>query len=543
MILRLAEMSVVYEGSGAKAKISIMKSYPLTNSSVRARTQSVSRRASVSQSVSRPKPPRFLPSIPRTPSAVSRPSTPSTPRPQVDVAKFKSWAEAAINTQQEEIDRISGSVVRIEKNMLLFKDFMEEIRAELAFARRDEDQKTGEISVVRGELANLRQQISSNPRPVSRGSFELSKRSLDVIAKDVQLVSHKVDEVDILKEELEQLKAQLRTLQSAAKGTNILKETAFTSTKETEITHPDETATATDHIKDRLSLRGTRSRRKRNHDEVHEHGINSQVEQPERPVKKRRTRNMPTTANKDFSAEDSFVARDQQKNSRSRMVVEIPSSKKVSLGVMPGHDEVGEFNYVEEEVDDDYQPPGPVTIIAALTHHRAPGESGEREITSLSNGTILPLSERLLHSNKVLEPDHRMLAKNISPSRSRAANGLLLSKDGKVDRRSLRFLRDQENRVLSPSSFLPTAPMIEAQVAAAQQNSDSFASHVLPSIEQADSALDPPSLPQLWPGSLSGSVILRDQKPFKCDSCKNRYTSRGGLRYVGAFLSLVRKQN
>jgi hypothetical protein len=123
--------------------------------------------------------------------------------PQVDVAKFKSWAEAAINTQQEDIGRLSRSVDRIERDMRLFKDFMEEVRTELASNRQLQEQESGEgLASVSAELDALRQQVNSNPRPVSRGSFEISNRSLDIIAKDVQLVGRKVDEIDELKREL-----------------------------------------------------------------------------------------------------------------------------------------------------------------------------------------------------------------------------------------------------------------------------------------------------------------------------------------------------
>jgi hypothetical protein len=197
LILRLVEMSVISEGSGAKAKISLMKSYPLTSSSVRARTQSVARRTST------PKPPRLLPNISRTPAAISRHSTPAMTPPQVDVTIFKSLAESAINTQKQDIDRLSGSVDRIERDMQVLRNFMEETRTELASNRHLQDNKTEEgLANVRGGLDTLRKQVNSEPRPVSREIFELSNRSLDTIAQDVQLVSQKVDEVDGLKREL-----------------------------------------------------------------------------------------------------------------------------------------------------------------------------------------------------------------------------------------------------------------------------------------------------------------------------------------------------
>ena len=197
-------MTLVSESSGAKAKISIMKTYPLTNFSIRARSQSISRRASsISRATPRPKPPRLLPGVSRTPSNVSRQGTPTNTIPQVDVTKLKSWAEATIQSQQHDIDRISGSVDRIECDMRLFKDFMEEVRAELASNRHIQAEREKEtVATVRGDLDTLRQQLNSNPRPVSRGSFETSNRRLDIMAKDLLQVGRKVDEIDDIKTEL-----------------------------------------------------------------------------------------------------------------------------------------------------------------------------------------------------------------------------------------------------------------------------------------------------------------------------------------------------
>jgi peptidoglycan hydrolase CwlO-like protein len=123
--------------------------------------------------------------------------------PQVDVTIFKSWAETAINAQKQDIDRLSGSVDRIERDMQILRNFMEETRTELASNRHLQNNKTEEgLANVHGELDTLRQQVNAEPRPVSRENFELSNRSLDIIAQDVQLVSRKVDEVDELKREL-----------------------------------------------------------------------------------------------------------------------------------------------------------------------------------------------------------------------------------------------------------------------------------------------------------------------------------------------------
>jgi hypothetical protein len=509
MILRLAEMSVVSEGSGSKAKISIMKSYPLTNSSVRARTQSISRKTSTSQHLSRPKPPRLLPSISRTPSTVSRASTPTKPPPQVDVAKFKLWAEAALNTQQQDIDRLLGSVDRIERDMRLFKDFMEEIRSDPALNQRLQGQEAGlGLATVRDELADLRQQVSSTPRPVSRGSFELSNRSLDLIGKDVQLLSQKVDEIETMKKELEQMKTRL----------NGFEDPAMDSSEEIASTSVNDSASTALYLKGKqIRVRDTRSQRKRNHDQV-DGGLNSNGAQP-------------------LSIENCSIEPRQQINSRSRVVIEIPLSKGPSHMVTPRQDRVDEINYVEDEADDDYQPPGPVTPLSALSCTRLQGENGVREMTPLPVDTSLPLSERILRLNKVIEPDYRMLEKDILQSRKRASNGLLLTKDGKVDRRSLRFLGDQENWTPSRSSVAPEDSMIGARNGAARQLLGPCVLPIVPSTEQSESALPPRWTPQPQPGFLSSSITPRDQKPFKCGSCKKQYTTRVGLKYVSFSLS------
>jgi hypothetical protein len=123
--------------------------------------------------------------------------------PQVDVDRFRSWAEAAITTQQQDIDRLSGSVGRIELDMQLFKDFMDEIRRELASDRQRQEQMSAEsLASICGELDGLRQQASSNAKPGSEGTSELSNRTFDALAKGVQLVGRKVDEIDELKREL-----------------------------------------------------------------------------------------------------------------------------------------------------------------------------------------------------------------------------------------------------------------------------------------------------------------------------------------------------
>lgn len=440
--------------------------------------------------------------------------------PQVDVAKFKSWAEAAINTQQEDIGRLSRSVDRIERDMRLFKDFMEEVRTELASNRQLQEQESGEgLASVSAELDALRQQVNSNPRPVSRGSFEISNRSLDIIAKDVQLVGRKVDEIDELKRELGQLKARLSNFENPA--TSLLEEAAIPS-----LEGPASTAEASlaHHLNEaQTSVRETRSRRKGDHDQIEISGTSSVDYQRELPAKRRRTRIKPVNGTSTAAAENTSTRPEQQFNARSRLVIEIPSSKGATHSVIPSQDEELHFNSVEDEVNDDYQPLGPATPVS--------GEDARMDVTPPVDETSLPLSERILHQNKIIEPDYRMREKDFQRGRKRALNELLLTNDSKVNRRSRRFLGDQESQTPSRWSLAPETPRTGTQDIASQQLADPFELPVLPSIEHFESVLHPRFTPQPQPGSLSSSITPRALKPLKCGSCKKQYTSRTGLKY------------
>jgi hypothetical protein len=278
------------------------------------------------------------------------------------------------------------------------------------------------------------------------------------------------------------------------------------------------------------SARETRSRRKRNYDQVDGDGQTPHGNQAEPPAMKRRSRNMPINTESCVAAEDNSVRPVQQIHARSQMVIEIVS--RPSQPAMPGQDGGGQFNYVEDEVDDDCRPPRPTTPISAITRS---GEEERRDVAPLPDETSLPLSERILRLNKVIEPDYRMIAKDTERGRKRASNRLLLTKDGKVDIRSLCFLGDQENQTPSRWSLAPEAPHRALDVAS-QQLSDPLELPVLPSIERFETAPEPRPTPQARSGSLSSSITPRNHKPFKCGSCKKQYTTRAGLKYASSRL-------
>jgi hypothetical protein len=276
--------------------------------------------------------------------------------------------------------------------------------------------------------------------------------------------------------------------------------------------------------------RETQSRWKRNHDQIDGDGQSSHSGQPKLQARKRRSRNMPTNTEGYVAAEDNSVRLVQQVNARSQMVIEIDSSKRLSQPAIPSQDEGGQFNDVEDKVDDDYQPPRPATPISAITPFR---EETTRGITPLPDETSLPLSERILRPSKIIEPDYGMIAKGTKQGRRRASNGLLLTKDCKVDKRSLRYLGDQENQTPIRWSLAPEGPHRALDVAS-QQLSHPLELPVLPSIERFETAPEPRLRSQPRSGSLSISITARDSKPFKCGSCKKKYTSRVNLKYASS---------
>jgi hypothetical protein len=282
----------------------------------------------------------------------------------------------------------------------------------------------------------------------------------------------------------EQLKARLSSFESAA--TSSLDETANISLAVSESTsagcppHPPR--------KPQTNVRETRSRRKRNHDQFNEDELSSYDELLALPAKSIRSKNIPVNKDSTVPAQKISVGRGQKNNANSRMVIEIDSSNGPRQPTIHRQDDEAQFNYVKDEEDDDYRPP--TTPIPATAPS---GVEERRDFTPLPEETSLPLTERILHLNKVIEPDYRMLVKDVERGRKRASNGLLFTKDGKVDRRSLRFLRDQENQTPSRCSLAPVTPETRSQRVASQQLSDPFELPVLPSIEQFESAPKPRS--------------------------------------------------
>jgi hypothetical protein len=280
------------------------------------------------------------------------------------------------------------------------------------------------------------------------------------------------------------------------------------------------------------SVTERQSRRKRKNTHINDIEPSSHFDQLERSAKRRFSSNTPIDLEYSDAIRSNSVLPDPQIKARSQMVVGIVS-KETAHSTLPSQDNESQFDYVQNEVDDDYEPPYPTTPVSAIIRSVEEGRD-----STPPNEDSMPLSERILNLDKIIEPDLRMRELDVQLGRQRTPCGLLLTKDGKVDRRSLRYvgdLGDQETEILSRWSMAPETPVHRV---ARIQLPDASELPVLPSIEHFESILET-THPQLRSSSRSSSITPRDQKPFKCGACKKSYRNRSGLRYVRPIRPLI----
>ncbi|KAF8856773.1 hypothetical protein BDZ45DRAFT_456672 [Acephala macrosclerotiorum] len=218
LILRFLEMSLLSESSGQNAKISILKSIPLTSKQGPGGLRRSGTNTKLSPMPSpRPRTPALLMASTKVSQQPTQGSIALTPT--FDIAKFKTWAEDAIQKQQKDIDRLSGTISRIEVDMKTFKGFMSEVRAELASVARLPTHDTQEdIVSFRSELDELQHKINRNGGLVSYGDLEKQTKNFDVLAGDVQRIGQKTDDLDTLRAELKETKSQIRSLEDTQRS-------------------------------------------------------------------------------------------------------------------------------------------------------------------------------------------------------------------------------------------------------------------------------------------------------------------------------------
>jgi hypothetical protein len=527
---------VISEGLGRKAKISVLKTFSLTKEKAKI---SPSRRASTSQPITRPTTPHLQAANRGTPTVKPRPSLPPPlpqqpehpkPLPQEIVApseltSLKTWAENAITSQQRDIERIAGTVERIEKGMQSFREFMEEVRTELASNRQVQSHPSEEdLVLVHEDLNRLRQQVKSHRAETKSSSgqvSELSSHRLERIVEDVHRVSDQASEVDDLKTELEQLKARLHQIEDGAR-TGIPPSSPTLKRKRSQIY--DENNSEDHDTSPELPAKRQRIRNSTESTVVNSSAVPQSSDNE--------NRNFPLTSSDNHEAPDM-----QPPTSNKRLVIEIKSSDPdTSLPRHSQYYERGEFVYEDEDIDDDYRPNSPnnklINSVSTWSRPKRRASSTAIPNTPMSAPTSAP----------------RALRSRVAPEPGRPNYGVTprITFEGKIDGRSLRFkkqalgqlsnnataspgpdsplqgtVRPSDTRVSSSPAFVkPMIPLPRARQPAVVAMTPSFETRPRGSSGMSSSIPHPPQ-------SFSQST----PKPFKCGGCGARYGVINSLQY------------
>jgi hypothetical protein len=468
--------------------------------------------------------------------------------PLSELTSLKSWAENAITSQQRDIDRISGTLGRIEKGMQSFKEFMEEIRTELASNRQVQNHASEEdLVLVRKALDGLRLQIKSDraeTKSSSTQNAELLSQKLEIIVRNLQRVSAKANEVDDLKMEIEQLKARLHQAEDVAQ----------TGIPPSEVMQSIEAGP------------GPTLKRKRNQIDDENNSGHYDMN-PELPAKRQRIPNptkyaienpailqgVSAKGDPDFppTSSDNYEAPDMPPpTSNKRLVIEIPSSRPdISRSRVSQYDERGKLVY-EEDIDDNYRPNfpknKPISSVSALSRPKRRVSSTVMPNTPISASTSSPRALR----PSVAPESHSNIKVDLCTGKLRDQNGALITSEGKIDGRSLRYkkqpLRELDiNPPANPSPASPpkdTARPSDTRVSSsltfvkpmvpplcARQNVMTPASETRGRSSSVISMSMPPPLGRSNSTELSSSQP--HPKPFKCGGCGVHYRTICGLQY------------
>ncbi|KAG4435197.1 hypothetical protein IFR05_009305 [Cadophora sp. M221] len=507
LILRLTDMSVVTEEDGDKAKISILKCFPLSIAASK-KPAGTGRAATIQPS------PRIQHSGLGTPvhlhkSVVSRTPCPddrlSLLPPSVtvsEVTKFKTWAEDAINSQQKDIDRISRTINGIKQDMRLFKNFMIEVRSELASSRHQQlPDPIGEedLSALREDLDGLRQQVKENGQAISKVSGELPSRSLQDIAQDVEKVSQKVSKVDGLKSELERMRARVKSLEDS-RLSNV-------------------SAPAVSSRQLRL-ISGPNKRRQNQTDNLRSPSQDS----PTEPLQKRRRAAL-SSPNEDNSSTAGHIDKNPDRQlAPARDPIEILSSE---------HDTSSPIRGQDDEQDHPTTPNNTQKKMPAI-----PNSTSSASALGHSSGNIRgPASTEVGYSSvqrtgssriEVRVPYSCALAMSMQQqvARIRNSNGDLLLPKGKVERRSSRFKGRKSGKVNAG----PDNDDSDSQEPGFEK-ADGESTHVTRSMgsRKIVSSPAPASARQDSVSPAEGSEDAK--KIFKCGGCGKGYRTANGLDY------------
>ncbi|KAH6670463.1 hypothetical protein B0J14DRAFT_565224 [Halenospora varia] len=218
LILALPKMNVISDATGDPAKISTLQNFSLTLDGPG--KPSVSRRAATVQPAAARKSMSMAPPT-NGESAANGSILPPTNQPSFDLSSFKSWTQDSINTQQKDIDRVSGALNRIEVEMQVFREFIKETRMELKKNEQfqiSQDVDRNAVGQIKTEVEELAQKVHDlGQQGEQRGMSGVSlSKDIEIIISDMVKVYDKAYEVEDVKEDLRDVKNQLRVAHDVA---------------------------------------------------------------------------------------------------------------------------------------------------------------------------------------------------------------------------------------------------------------------------------------------------------------------------------------
>ena len=226
-------MNVVSERTGEKAVISVQQRFPLTLPG--SKKLPTVRRASTVQPMHPQTNNSFVEAAKRKSMNDSMVPPALYESPRRDMLKFASWAEDAIKNQQKDIDRIGSAVDRIERQMTSFKEFMQEVRTELAANRQSQqDIKQKDLTLIQKDMNKLRREsrqfqegLKEEELTNFRVQLEQMRQKLDSkeqwtefptsdafenLTEDVFKINNNVKQIEGLKMDLQQLQNRLKDM-------------------------------------------------------------------------------------------------------------------------------------------------------------------------------------------------------------------------------------------------------------------------------------------------------------------------------------------
>ncbi|EPE36403.1 hypothetical protein GLAREA_05741 [Glarea lozoyensis ATCC 20868] len=216
LILRLSSMSVISESTGLNASISVEKKILLAEETPK---KSSSRRASTLQPTARGK------SEGRHEKSGTQLRTDMRPPPNMEInqsgiSSFEKWARNAIESQKNDLDRISETLKSLETEMSSFQIFMKDVRLEMQQSRKARNDFYEDRMVLRKLVQDV-SSLESRLKIVGTLTEERSKsgesvrRDIDILISDLQQVMNKAYEVDDVKNGLLQFYNRLASCEES----------------------------------------------------------------------------------------------------------------------------------------------------------------------------------------------------------------------------------------------------------------------------------------------------------------------------------------